>query len=332
MAKQGNSRKIIIVIVTLIVVGGLVAAPSFLAGKNNGGSPGGPGGLGGGFGGPPRPGSSQDTLFSVRTDEVAVKTIQAYIEVNGNIVSEHQVAVVPDAAGKLVSMRVDLGSTVRKGEVIAEVDPSRPGTSYSLSPVYAPITGMVVTPPITVGSTVSTAQTIMTISGNDSLEIEALIPEREIGQLQAGLGAAISLEAFPGELFNASVYRVSPVVDPNSRTKKIVLRFAKSDQRINSGMFARIKLNTRTYSNVITIPVEAVVENREITGVYVLEDTDLVESIGRVSFREVVPGVSVDGVTEIKAGLSVGEQVVIQGQQFLTDGASVRIVNRGNDA
>ncbi|MFP3041355.1 efflux RND transporter periplasmic adaptor subunit [Treponema primitia] len=329
MAKQGKSRKLLIFIVTLVVIAGLIIAPSLLAEKSNVGGPGGPGS---GFGGPPRSVTSSDTLFSVRINEAEVRTIQAYIEVNGNIISEHQVAVVPDAAGKLVSMRVDIGVTVRKGDIIAEIDPSRPGISYSLSPVYAPITGMVVTPPITVGSTVSTSQTIMTISGNDSLEIEALIPEREIGQLQAGLRAAITLEAFPGETFTAAVYRVSPVVDPNSRTKKVVLRFEKTDQRINSGMFARIKLNTRTYSNVITIPTDTLVEMRETTGVYVVEDVNSVDLTGTVIFREVVTGVTVDGVTEIKTGLRVGEQVVIQGQQFLTDGAAVRIVNRRNDA
>jgi multidrug efflux pump subunit AcrA (membrane-fusion protein) len=46
----------------------------------------------------------------------------------------------------------------------------------------------------------------------------------------------------------------------------------------------------------------------------------------KVQMREVTTGVSVDNETEIKEGLMPGEAVVVQGQQFLTDGVSVRIV------
>ena len=267
-------------------------------------------------------------VFTVRTEEAEIRTLQAYLEVNANIVSGHQVAVMPDANGRLVSMRVGLGSTVQRGALIAEVDPSRPGVDYSLSPVYAPVSGTVISSPQPVGSTVSTGTVLMTIAVNDSIEIEALIPEREVGQLRTGLKAEIRLEAFPGEIFPATLTRVSPVVDPVSRTKKITMRFDRQanglhDPRINLGMFARVKLNTRTYGNVVSIPQEALVEHRGKTVVYVLVDgTSLVER------REVNAGVNVDREVEIKNGLEPGEAVVVQGQQFLTDGAPVRVIGR----
>ena len=198
--------------------------------------------------------------FTVRTEEAEIRTLQAYLEVNANIVSANQVAVMPDANGRLVSMLVSLGDYVQRGSIIAEVDPSRPGTEYSLSPVYAPVSGMVVTSPQAAGSTVSTSTVLMTIAVNNSIEVEALIPEREVGQLRAGLRAQIRLEAFPGEIFSALVTRVSPVMDPVSRTKKIVMRFERNDPRISPGMFARVKLNTRTYENVVSVPSDALAE------------------------------------------------------------------------
>ncbi len=268
----------------------------------------------------------EDPVFSVRIESAGVQTLQAYLETNGNIITEQQVSVVPDASGKIVSMKVGLGSTVRKGQLIAEVDPSRPGTTYSLSPVYAPIAGIVTTTPMAIGSTVSTASAITTISVMKDLEIEVLIPEREVGQLKEGLKAGVTLQAFPGELFSATVVNVSPVVDPNSRTKKIVLKFDHDDTRVNAGMFARVKLNTRTYSDVVTIPAEAVVQTRGSTYVYVLEGID------QVSMKKVDLGVTVDDLTEVKSGLSAGDSVVIQGQQFLTDGALVKVVNARSQA
>jgi multidrug efflux pump subunit AcrA (membrane-fusion protein) len=275
------------------------------------------------------------TIFTVRTEDAEIRTLQAYLEVNANIVSGHQVMVMPEANGRLVSMRVGLGDVVQSGAAIAEVDPSRPGTVFSLSPVYAPVSGMVVTSPLPVGSTVSTGTALMTLAVDGTIELEALIPEREVGQLRTGLTAEVSLEAFPGEIFPAPVTLVSPVIDPASRTRKITLRFDRHDPRIISGMFARVRLNTRTYENVVSIPQEAIVEHRGRTVVYVLNvnpegdyANGVPEGTPRVEMREVVTGVNVDREVEIISGLEPGEEVVVQGQQFLTDGAPVRVIGR----
>ena len=307
-------KKVIILTIVAAVAAACIVVPPIVAGNETGS------GIQG------KVPVTEATVFSVRTETAEVQTLQAYIEINGNIVTEQEVSVVPDAGGKIVSMKVGLGSLVRKGQLIAEVDPSRPGTNYSLSPVYAPITGTITTTPLAVGSTVTTSTAITTVSVMKDLEIEVLIPEREVGQLTEGLKAEVTLQAFPGERFSATVTNVSPVVDPNSRTKKVVLRFDQDDPRINAGMFARVKLNTRTYAEVVTVPSEAVVETRGSTYVYVLEGID------QVSMRKVDLGVSVDDLTEVRTGINAGDSVVIQGQQFLTDGALVKVINQRNQA
>ncbi|MDR3192330.1 MAG: efflux RND transporter periplasmic adaptor subunit [Treponema sp.] len=312
-------KKFAAFILVVLVTAGLVLGPSVLARRNARSPASGPGRSGAIKSGP------ADTVFTVRTEDARLRSLQAYIELNGNIVSEEQVTIVPEAAGKLASMNVALGAGVRKGDLLAQVDPSRPGAQYLPSPVYAPVSGVVVSNPASVGSTVSTSTALLTIASGASLEIEVLIPEREIGQLRVGLSAEVRLEAFPGEIFRAQVVKLSPVVDPASRTKKTTLRFVRQDRRINSGMFARIKLNTRSYENVVSVPQDAVVENRGVPAVFVISDIDS-EGTGRVSMREVNTGVTVDGETEIKSGLNAGEKVIVQGQQFLSDGAAVRIL------
>jgi multidrug efflux pump subunit AcrA (membrane-fusion protein) len=309
-------KKVILIVVVLAIAMGLIVIPSLATGMRGNVQAPGPGGPG-----RPNGAGAANTVFTVRTADAEIRSLQAYIEVNGDIVSAQQVAVVPDAGGKLVSIKTRLGSRVTKGALVAEIDPSRPGSQYSYSPVYAPVSGMVVTSTEPEGSTVSTATTLFTIAVGEDIEIEALIPEREVGQLRVGLGAEVHLEAFPGEVFRAEVIRLSPVVDPASRTKKVTLRFTRNDSRVNPGMFARIKLNTRIYQNVVSIPQEAIVENRGVSGVFVLSSDG-----NRVNLRGVIPGVTVDGEVEIKSGLDAGEKVVVQGQQFLTDGAVVRVI------
>jgi RND family efflux transporter MFP subunit len=165
---------------------------------------------------------------------------------------------------------------------------------------------------------VQAGSVITSIARQDDLQIEALIPEREVSGLRVGLTAAVTLPAFAGEIFAAKITQVSPVLDPASRTKKIVLTFQKTDSRINAGMFARIKLNTRTYPNVVAGPAAAVFEQFGAKYVYVTNDNV-------VTLRQVSAGVSINGLTEIKDGIDAGEMVVIQGQQFLADGAAVLV-------
>ena len=301
-------KKIIMVLFVAVIVLGVFFIPSFLASRNTTDITAQP---------------ITTTIFSVRTEYAETRTLEAYLEVNANIVSGHQVAVMPDAAGRLVSMRVGIGSIVQRGTLIAQVDPSRPGSEFALSPVNAPVSGMVITTPPPVGSTVNTGTILFNIAVDSFIEIEALIPEREVGQLRTGLKADIRLEAFPGEIFVATLTQVSPIIDPVSRAMKVTMRFDRSDPRIIPGMFARVRLNTRTYQNVVSIPQEALVEHRGKTVVYVLNN-----ETSHVEMREVSTGVTVNREVEIRNGLASGEAVVVQGQQFLTDGAIVRVIGR----
>jgi multidrug efflux pump subunit AcrA (membrane-fusion protein) len=303
MKKDKVMKRLSLITGTVILAAGLLFAPSMLAGDNT----------------KPLTEAETTAVYSVKTADAEQRTLRSYLEVNGDIVSGRQVRVFPETGGKLVSVRVALGSVVWQGDLIAEVDPSRPGVQYQLNPVYAPISGTVSAVPLATGSTVSQGDSIATISVIENLQIEALIPEREVSQLKKGLKAHVTLQAYPGEIFTASVARVSPVLDPASRTKKIVLVFDKNDARINAGMFARVALNTGTYENILTVPAEAVIDHFGVKAVYTLLGD-------KAQLREVSTGVTIYRLTEIKTGLEAGEKVLTAGQQFVSDGAAVRVI------
>jgi multidrug efflux pump subunit AcrA (membrane-fusion protein) len=324
-----TTKKLVAFVTTAIVALGLLLAPSLLVGDDS------------------KPPAEEETpVYSVKTEAAGTRTLRSYLTVNGDIVSDQQVRVFPEASGKLASVKVALGSVVRRGELIAEVNPSRPGLEYQLSPVYAPISGTVSAAPLAAGSTVGPGDSIATISVIENLQIEALIPERDVSRLRPGLKANVTLQAWPGEVFTATITKTSPVLDPASRTKKIVLAFDKDDARINAGMFARVALNTGIYANILTVPSEAVIDHFGTQVVYVLRDGGAGSpstELRRVELREVATGVTIGNgangaaLTEIKAGLAAGEQVITSGQQFVSDGAAVRVIAgsalpKGSDA
>lgn len=261
------------------------------------------------------------TVSTVRTQVAEVVTLHDYINTNGDIEAVNSVTVYPDIGGKIVSTNVTLGSPVRRGDVIARVDPSEPGSSYTLSPVLAPINGSIIKTPLKVGTKVTTSSAVTTIGDIASLQITAKIPERYVAFLRTGLKAEISLEAYPDAVFAATVTHVSPVLDVNARTKEIVLTFDENDARVNAGMFGKVKLYTRDYGGAVALPSDAIVTKGDKPYLYVIKDDDTVEQ------REITFGQSVDGIVQVLSGIEAGERVVVEGGQVLSNGAKVRDIS-----
>ena len=300
------------VIVTVAAVGIINAT------KSNGGA-GGPGGFN------KRGGAGGSTVFTVRSAEAKVSTLNDYVITNGEVESQSAVDVFPSMSGKVSQVNVLLGSQVRKGDVIAKIDPSEPGTKYALSPVEAPISGSIVSSPLKVGTTVTTNSAITMIGDVDNLQVTASIPERYVAELKTGLKAEVYLEAYPGVTFTATVSRVSPVVDSATRTKQVILNFDRKDSRVNAGMFAKVKLYTTKYSGKVTVPSDAVVTNDDGSAyLFVVNDNYT------VSRRSVKTGKSVDSVIQITDNLVQGERVVYEGMLSLSDGAAVNDLENPN--
>lgn len=263
------------------------------------------------------------TTFSVRTMPLKKTTLHDYIATNGEVEAQSSVEVFPDMAGRVASVEVQLGSSVRTGQIIAYIDPNEPGVRYVQNPVYAPISGSIVTTPLKVGTKVSTNSVITTIGDITHLQVTANIPERFVSLLKPGLTAHIMLESYPDVVFAARVSRVSPVVDAMSRTKEIILTFDRNDARINAGMFAKVILYTVDYSGFVVMPVDSLVSKDDHYYAYVVQEDSTVQR------REVTLGRTVDAVVQILDGLAEGESVVVEGQTALSDGAKVRDITNG---
>ncbi|MBD5434309.1 MAG: efflux RND transporter periplasmic adaptor subunit [Treponema sp.] len=304
-----KSQKAKIVLAIFLILCAAIIFWAFTFGKKNDSAPkGGARGAG-------------NTEFSVITKIVREETLHGFISANGEIESQNSVSVFPDTSGKVISTEVMLGSTVRRGQVIAYIDPSRPGERFNSSPVYAPISGSIITVPVKNGTTVSTTSAITQIGDISNLQITADIPERYVSFLRNGLKAHVSVEAYPDVVFDATVTRVSPVVDSISRTKQIILHFDSRDSRINAGMFAKLILFTMDYSGAVTMPAQSLVTYNDKFFAYVVKDDSTVER------REVTLGENVGGTVQIISGLKEGERVVIQGQTSLSDGAKIRDIS-----
>ena len=278
---------------------------------------------------------SENLIQAVRVESLEKTNLRKFIEINGNICAEKSMSVYPIMQGKIASTNVHLGSQVKKGDVIAYVDPSVPGSRYALNEVTSPISGTVISIPLKEGTRVDTETAVVTIGDLSKLQVITYIPERYVSFLKKGLEADIVLEAYPEEKFKALVSEVSPVLDEATRTKEIILSFTKSDSRINAGMFASIKLYLKEYKSVLSVPTSCIIEKLGKKYVYLIDDSELSETnkACKVRLTEITTGEEIVDCTMIEIVSKTDDdfspvsscKVVIQGFETLQDGSTVNI-------
>ncbi|MFW6338606.1 MAG: efflux RND transporter periplasmic adaptor subunit [Alkalispirochaetaceae bacterium] len=263
----------------------------------------------------------RETVFAVNVTPAVEGEIKDYIEINGEIETVATIEVFPETNGELTELFVGVGDSVSRDQVVAEVDPSRPGQNFAASPVRSPIAGTVVSVPGRVGQTVSASTPVMRVSRTNELEVVTQVAERFISKIRRGLNAVVRLDAYPEERFAAGVSELSPVVDTATRTLEVKLRFDEPDPRIRAGMFAEVRIITEEKQGIVKIPADCLVTRFGDTTVFVVNDEGVAEQ------RDVTPGIEVDNTLEIVSGLEPGERVVYQGQSLLEDRARVRVID-----
>ena len=84
-------------------------------------------------------------------------------------------------------------------------------------------------------------------------------------------------------------------------------------------MFAEADLVRDSRKDVLFLPSAAVLSKNGEKYVYVVAD-------GKAVHREVTTGIVGDGIVEILSGVKEGEEVIVRGQHYLSDGETVRVV------
>ncbi len=173
----------------------------------------------------------------------------------------------------------------------------------------SPLTGIVVERAVTPGQSVGgdPSQVLFTVADLDMLQVLADLYERDLALVREGQFAMVTVEAYPGVEFPATVAAIGDVVDPATRTIKVRAWVNNDPHKLKPEMFARLHLAVGDASQFIAVPREAVLEADGKQFVYVVEEPN------RYVKREVkVSNISTDQVRVLE-GLTRGQRIVIKG-------------------
>lgn len=265
----------------------------------------------------PGPKGGEDAVIPVRVMRVGSHDIEVALDYVGDIRGEDEATVYSKVPGKIAEKTREDGDKVRKGDIIATVDRDEVGFKYEKAPVESPLDGVVGRVYVDRGTSVTPQTPVALVVSLDNAKVRLDIPEKYIPRLTVGQAVEVRVDAYP-ESFEGRVTRISPVVDPATRTAPIEVLVPNPQHRLKPGMFARARLVMDRRENAQVVLREAVIGRAPEQYVYVVSD-------GAARERAVKLGLYQAGEYEVLEGLSEGDVVVIMGQQRLRDGSKVLV-------
>jgi membrane fusion protein (multidrug efflux system) len=185
----------------------------------------------------------------------------------------------------------------------------------------APISGFIGMRQIEVGNTVAPGVPVFSVVDLDPVKVRVGIPEAEVGKVQEGSRAEVSIPSLDGQRFDGRVEAIAASSDPASRTYIAKIVVLNPKHQLRAGMVSEAHLIGDAQVNAITVPGSAIVRDaRGVTQVYVVTPGQ-----SRVYGRRVDVGAMIGNEVEINSGLIGNEQIVVDGQQNVREGSPVRI-------
>ncbi len=161
---------------------------------------------------------------------------------SGEVHPADEVDIFPDTRGKVSEVRIEAGDLVEKNQILAMIDASRPGMNYTLSPVRSTISGTVTAVYSDPGAFIEVSRPVCRIGTLSRLEIDSYVPEAYIEKVYRGMKAQVSSPVIPSLKETLVLSRISPVLDPRTRSMKVVFVPENSENRLKSGMFVDLVL------------------------------------------------------------------------------------------
>lgn len=170
------------------------------------------------------------------------------------------------------------------------------------------------------GSNLRYRQKILTLPNLSKMQIKTAIHESVLDQVKNGLSATIRIDALPNSLYQGKVQSVAVLPDQgnymSSDTKvyETVITVNEKVSLIKPGMTAVVEIHIDHLEDVITIPVQSIVQIKEQTWVYVDRE-------GKVMRQDIELGRTNEKFVEITQGLTEGDQIVLNPMAIIDEAA-----------
>ncbi len=185
--------------------------------------------------------------------------------------------------------------------------------------IEAPFAGRIADLRVTPGQRVAVDEVLLTLLGDEHLQVDVDVLEADVVRLQAGAPARVRVPAMEDLELEGWVHTINPQVDPDTGTARVNVALPNPRGQLMVGLFAYVELEVGRLADRLLIPAAAVLERQERQLVFRVDE-------GRALWTYVTPGARSEDLVEIIDGLSKGDTVAINGHLALAHGAPVEVI------
>jgi membrane fusion protein, heavy metal efflux system len=186
-----------------------------------------------------------------------------------------------------------------------------PDPRDSQGAVIAPFAGVVDSVATATGQLVDPTQQIFTVADLSTVWVPLQVPENQIGAVQVGDTAAITVAAYPDRMFTGHVAYIADKVDPNTGTVMVRCEVPNADGALRINMFANATIAAPLNRSAVLVPDSALQNVNGQPAVFSPTGN------GNFAWHMVHPGLSTGGYTQILSGINPGTSVVTDGSYWL---------------
>jgi len=195
----------------------------------------------------------------------------------------------------------------------------------SFEKIYAPFDGVVTARNTDIGDLINSGSSsavktdLFHIAQPGKLRVYVNVPEEYSQGIKIGMTADLVLAEFPGRTFQGKLVRTAEAINATTRTLLIEIDVDNPTGTLLTGSYAEVHLKVPEHKSTLILPVNALLFRSEGLRVGVVKD-------GKVTLTAVTPGHDFGDRIEIVAGLTPGDQVIINPPDSIVSGQPVQIV------
>jgi membrane fusion protein (multidrug efflux system) len=159
----------------------------------------------------------------------------------------------------------------------------------------------------------------------DRVKVVVDVPERDVHYLRVGDTAEVLGYAQKDLQRRGAITYINELADEYTRTTRLEIALDNRDHRFRSGQIVRARLTRRVLSDVIMIPLGAVIPLEHGKAVYIV-------NAEHAQRREVELGLIKGRRVQVLRGLSEGDRLIVAGHRYVSPGQSVNVVERQQPA
>ena len=260
-------------------------------------------------------------LALLRSDEVAAQIEQVNLSITkAQRDYQRMLNLYQDSVATLEQLQ-----NAKTGVDIARQSLQQAAFNQQYSRIYAPASGFIVKRSGNAGELANAGNPVITmniVSNESQWVLKVGLPDKEWAVIRSGDKADVQLDAFPGEIFSATVSRKSLAADAVSGSFQIELQIKPGKHAPAAGMFGKATIFPGHPQNRVSIPYEALLEANGKQGyVFVSDDRKTVKKI-QVTISDIK-----EDVVYINNGLEGHSYIVTSGSPYLADNSRITIPN-----